>query len=91
MPDAAALIVYIENLVDARVDSRMSSLYPREEDAWYTTAEAARYLGIALGTVRNLACAGVLPRHGPPGTRLRFRRSELDRYAEERRGAGERL
>jgi excisionase family DNA binding protein len=59
-------------------------LAEREDDAWYTTPEAATYLGISPGTVRNLVCSGRLSRHGTPGTRLRFRRSELDAYAEAR-------
>jgi excisionase family DNA binding protein len=64
----------------------MRALYPKVDDPWYTTAEAATYLGVAPGTIRNLVCSGALPpRHGPPGTRLRFRRSELDAYAEGRR------
>jgi len=54
-------------------------------DPWLTSGEAATYLGIAPGTVRNLVCTGALPRHGPVGTKLRFRRSELDAYAAGRR------
>lgn len=54
-------------------------------DPWLTSGEAATYLGIAPGTVRNLVCTGALPRHGTAGTKLRFRRSELDAYAAGRR------
>jgi excisionase family DNA binding protein len=52
-------------------------------DEWYTTDGAAVYLGTTPGNIRNLVHAGKLPRHGAPGTKLRFRRSELDRYAAE--------
>lgn len=54
-------------------------------DPWLTSGEAASYLGIAPGTIRNLVCSGALPRHGAAGTKLRFRRSALDAYAAGRR------
>ena len=72
-------------MVDERVDARMQALYPKADDPWYTSGEAATYLGIAPGTVRNLVCTGALPRHGTADTKLRFRRSELDAYAAGRR------
>jgi excisionase family DNA binding protein len=48
------------------------------------TAEAARYLGLVPETIRKLSQAGKIPalRLGN-GQRL-YRRSDLDRYAEER-------
>jgi excisionase family DNA binding protein len=79
--DTASLEAFIKKIVDAQ----MRALYPQGDDPWYTSDEASTYLGISRGTVRNLVCSGALPRHGVPGTRLRFRRSELDAYAEGRR------
>lgn len=49
-------------------------------DRYLTAAEAARYLGYAEGTVRNKASKGELP-SVKLGHALRFRRSELDRWA----------
>jgi excisionase family DNA binding protein len=55
------------------------------DDPWMNSAQAAAYLDMSPGTFRNHVSAGRLKRHGVPGTRLRFRRSELDRFAEGRR------
>ncbi len=52
-------------------------------DPWYTTEGAALYLGTTVGQVRNLRSADKLFSPSAPGTKLRFRRSELDRYAAE--------
>ena len=49
---------------------------------WLSSAEAAAFLGLSIGQVRNLVSEGRLPRHGPRGHRLRFRRSELDAYCQ---------
>lgn len=51
-----------------------------ERDDWLDIEQAAEYTGRTVGTLRNLVCEGRLPRHGPKGARLRFRRSELDAY-----------
>jgi excisionase family DNA binding protein len=60
-------------------------LAQRGSTEWFTTATAAEYTGLAPGTLRNLASSGRLPRYGSPATRLRFKRSDLDRYMEGRR------
>ena len=52
-------------------------------DPWYTAEGAAAYLGTTVGVVRNLRHADKLFSPSAPGTKLRFRRSELDRYAVE--------
>lgn len=52
------------------------------EDRLLTAAEAARYLGYAEGTVRNYAAEGKIPSVKLPA--LRFRRSALDAWIEER-------
>jgi excisionase family DNA binding protein len=80
MLDTTSLEAFIEKIVDARM-----AIYAQDEDPWLTSKEAAAYLGISEGTIRNLVSSKVLPRHGAPGTRLRFRRSELDAYATGRR------
>jgi excisionase family DNA binding protein len=51
-------------------------------DDWLDAGAAAAYLGVSVGQVRNLVSEGRLPRHGPKGHRLRFRRSELDAYCQ---------
>jgi excisionase family DNA binding protein len=51
-------------------------------DDWLDSKAAAEYLGISVGTVHNLVSEGKLPRHGPKGSRQRFRRSELDTYCQ---------
>lgn len=53
------------------------------EDRLLTVKEAAHYLGYKKGTVYNKVSAGKIP-HFKLGTTLRFRRSELDRWIEER-------
>jgi excisionase family DNA binding protein len=54
------------------------------EGGWLDAGAAAEYLGISRATLHNAVSAGRLPRHGGKGERLRFRRSELDDYAESR-------
>ena len=56
----------------------------RDRDGWLTAKEAAEYLGVSPASIHNLVSAGRLPRHGDRGTALRFRRGELDAYAEAR-------
>ena len=56
-----------------------------EGDPWLDTKRSAAYLGISEGTLRNLVSSGKLKRHGTKGTKLRWRRSELDVFAKERR------
>jgi excisionase family DNA binding protein len=58
----------------------------RDRDGWLDAAAAAEYLSVTRATLHNAVSAGRLPRHGSKGTALRFRRSELDDYAEGRPG-----
>jgi excisionase family DNA binding protein len=67
----------VERLVARAIDKRTTE--------WFNTNGAAEYTGLAPGTLRNLASSGRLPRYGSPGTRLRFKRDDLDRYMEGRR------
>jgi excisionase family DNA binding protein len=57
----------------------------RDRDGWLGAKDAAEYLGVSRPTLHNLVSSGRLTRHGSKGTALRFRRSELDDYAEARR------
>jgi excisionase family DNA binding protein len=56
-----------------------------QADGWLGSREAAKYLGISVGRLHNLVSSGDLPRRGEKGTGLRFRRADLDTYAEGRR------
>jgi excisionase family DNA binding protein len=47
---------------------------------------AARYLGIAQGTLRKWADAGEVPVYTTPGGHRRFRRSDLDGFLDRSRG-----
>jgi excisionase family DNA binding protein len=55
-----------------------SSSLKNEIDVWLTTSEAAEFLKIPKGTLRNLTSNGKIPYYKVPGTRLnRYRQSEL--------------
>lgn len=56
------------------------------DDRLLTAAEAAHYLGLAEGTVRNKANRREIP-HVKIGRSLRFRRSELDSWVKEQQEA----
>jgi excisionase family DNA binding protein len=78
--------------LDVRIDGLEELLrrVVREEltasaDGWLTAKEAAEYLGISAASIHNLVSQGRLTRHGEKGTALRFRRGDLDAYAEARR------
>ena len=53
---------------------------------WLRTPEAAKYLGMHEETIRRWAREGAIPaaKLGNPGG-SRFKRSDLDRFLEERR------
>jgi excisionase family DNA binding protein len=55
---------------------------PRESGAGlaFTSTEAARYLGVSVGTVRRWSNAGILNGARTPGGQRRFSRSELDMF-----------
>jgi excisionase family DNA binding protein len=57
----------------------------RDRDGWLGAKDSAEYLGRSVGTIHNAVSRGDLPRHGSKGTALRFRRSDLDAFAEARR------
>lgn len=74
----------LEELIEQKVAEALARARAREDDPWLTSAEAAEYLGLAVSTIHDLVNDGKLPRHGGRKTRLRFRHSELDAYAEGR-------
>jgi excisionase family DNA binding protein len=55
------------------------------QEHWYTSAQAAAYIGSTVAHIHNLTAAGQLPRHGAKGHGLRFTRADLDGYLEARR------
>jgi len=69
------------------LEARLYEPEPRgdREDRWMPTREAARYLGVNPKTLSNLASRGEVPsvQHSPRGRRY-FRRSDLDRWREQR-------
>lgn len=73
--------VKIEGLEDEVRRIIADVLTEAEGDPWLDSGEAAQYLSTTPGQIRNLVSAGKLPRHGAPGTKLLFRRSELAAYA----------
>ena len=56
---------------------------------WLTSDEAAGYLQVTVETMRRWARTGAIPaaKLGNRGG-FRFRRDDLDRFLEQRRGAG---
>ena len=55
------------------------------DKVWWTTDEAAKYLGISCKHLRDLAAAGhVTSTQHKPRARRRFRREWLDDYATAR-------
>lgn len=49
-----------------------------EKLVWMTSEQAAAYLGVSVGSIRNFVCEGALPYSKWKG-RLRFRRADIDR------------
>ncbi len=65
------------------VEHIVSQLRETENDRWFTTREAAEYLGTHPVTLRRLAAARKVPfEQDAPGHALYFRRSALDTWRE---------
>ena len=62
-----------------------AALAARNDDPWLTAPETAARLGIAVATIYDYVQDEKLERHGEPGSKLRFRRSAIDAFAEGRR------
>lgn len=52
-----------------------------------TVSEAARHLGVSVGTVRRWSNAGHLPGYRTPGGQRRFTRAQLDAFVASLRPA----
>jgi hypothetical protein len=66
----------------------MSDDFPPDKDL-FSTAEAARYLGLSLATVKyHVHSMGNLKPDAKVGPTLVFRRATLDRFLREKRGPG---
>ena len=74
------LYKYIECVI---AEARFAHTRDQTPDVWLDSKQAANYLNTTVGQVRNLRSAGKLFSPSARGTKLRFRRSELDRYAAE--------
>ena len=63
-------------------------MYMDEHGDWIRTPEAAKYLGVHIETMRRWAREGTIP-SAKLGNRggFRFKRVDLDRFLEQRRGA----
>lgn len=56
---------------------------PSTQSPWLKPAEAAEYLGIALGTLRNWTSARYIP-HAKRGRIVRYHRDRLDTWLSAR-------
>jgi excisionase family DNA binding protein len=57
------------------------------DSPWLTAAQAAAYLQVALGTVRNWTSALFIP-HVKRGGLVRYHREDLDRWLRQRQCRG---
>ena len=83
----SVLTVRIEGLedhIERVVEEKLSARVEHEPERWLTSDEAAEYLGVAVSTIHDLTSRGTLPRHGAKGMKLRFKKADLDAYAEGR-------
>jgi hypothetical protein len=70
------------------VEATVSNEFEPEKDL-FSTAEAARYLGLSLATVKyHIHTMGNLKPDAKVGPALVFRRTTLDRFLKEKRGPG---
>ncbi len=78
----------IESLADTLAEKLAERLFRLgAEDAWLTSAEAAKYLAMPISTLRKLTAAGSIPfSQDVVGGRCYFKRSELDRWRREGSG-----
>ncbi len=77
MPDEAAAPAEEQILEILRSPRLASALQP--VSPWMTPEEAARYLGIALGTLRNWTSSHFIP-FSKKGRVVRYHRDTIDRW-----------
>src|SRR6266850_2212104 len=56
------------------------------EKKWFSSSEAARYLGVSVDTIRQLDKSGALRASRTTGDHRRFPRKALDAYLGRKRG-----
>ena len=64
----------------ARVDRNLLHLPVRNKQAFYTSTQAANYLGISLATIRRWNDTGHIEALRTPGGQRRFTQETLDRF-----------
>ena len=68
----------VGNIMDDR--GRLDAGWMGSPGTWMSCQDAATYLGVSVGHLRNLVSAGQIPVYGPVRVR-RFRRDMLELYA----------
>lgn len=68
--------VYSENRQTNEIHTSKLSSLKTEESEWLSTEEAAEYLRVSVGRLRNMVSSGLIPRY-KLGASNRFRREEL--------------
>ena len=82
---AAALLAQLDDDALAELAVRLAPFMPRPEpadqDAWLTTREAAKYLGVTPNALHKLTAARAIPfEQDAPGAKCWFRKAELDAW-----------
>jgi excisionase family DNA binding protein len=72
-----ALRPMIAEMVRAEVARVLAERERTDDEGFMSTTDAARYAGVALGTIRRWIREGKLPEHHA-GRHLRVRRADLD-------------
>ena len=68
--------------------SRLEEEPPSDIVEWMTTSEVARLCGVEAKSIRRYVDRGVIPTPARKGGILLFRRSEIEPWADRRRGPG---
>jgi excisionase family DNA binding protein len=63
----------------------MLSIVPADGNEWLNLSDAAALLGIHPSTLRSWSDRGDIPAHRTPGKHRRFRRADIERWADSRR------
>ena len=71
--------VDLSQLTETQLRELLETSIPATVSPWMTPAEAADYLGIALGTLRNWTSARFIP-FSKKGRVVRYNRAAIDRW-----------
>lgn len=74
----AGLDSFIEQRVREAVAKALGS--KPDEDPWLDSKAAAAHAGVSVQRIHDAVCSGDITRHGEKGTRLYFRRSQIDAW-----------